>query len=310
VTEIATGESTLLDPPGARRALAAATWLDDDRVIAYSGAEHALVALNSRDGSMEVLMPFEPGAERTVEAIASTPDGQASVLLDDGHLVRVDLSARQVTATSDALVGSFDPANRLSYGIAPDQSSAFARFYDVDNVEDQIRVLDAGRDEVTYSGPSVAARYDAESRLHVFDEAAVGTLAGDGSLVGKTPVEIDLFAPLATDPDVTIAVTGGSVGRPIKLLDLRQQGALLGRLEVPFQENASPSAAFTVDGRSLVIAIPALDSLGLPPVLRELSMVPEDWITAACAVAARDLTEEDWARYGVGEAPGDLRCVQ
>jgi hypothetical protein len=60
----------------------------------------------------------------------------------------------------------------------------------------------------------------------------------------------------------------------------------------------------------LVTALPEMASLGLDASVRTLSLDPEDWISAACAVAARDLTEDDWARYGVGDAPGDLRCVQ
>jgi hypothetical protein len=44
--------------------------------------------------------------------------------------------------------------------------------------------------------------------------------------------------------------------------------------------------------------------------IRIQSLDPQDRITAACAVAARDLTKGDWSRYGVGPAPDDLRCVQ
>jgi WD40 repeat protein len=107
--------------------------------------------------------------------------------------------------------------------------------------------------------------------------------------------------------DGAMAVSGGLDGT-VHLVDL-DRGAEFGTFAVPQEEDTWAVSAFSPDGDRLVTAIQPMQTYGLGSSVRVLSLDPSDWIAAACAVAARDLTVEDWTRFGVGDPPTDLRCT-
>jgi hypothetical protein len=133
----------------------------------------------------------------------------------------------------------------------------------------------------------------------------------DGELTDHVPAPgVAHSPPPALSPDASLLVANGRDGSDVELLDLTRGGSVLGHFAVPQDNDIYPVSAFSPDGRTVVTAIPPVGNLGLPGTVMSFSLDPQDWVEAACAVAARDLTEDDWSRYGVGPAPDDLRCVQ
>ncbi len=108
--------------------------------------------------------------------------------------------------------------------------------------------------------------------------------------------------------DGSVVVHGG-YGSEVRLYDLAR-GVQLASVPVSQELYVYPSFDFSADGTTLALSVPPMTSNGKVGTVRTWSLDPDGWVDAACAVAARDLDQDDWARYGVGPAPGDLRCVQ
>lgn len=293
------------------RALEALTWVDDESLVGVDASASEVVSVDSRTAEVTPVAGLTLADGDFVVASSSDrdPDGQAVLLALSGAAFVVDLASRTVVDELSGLGGRFELYDATASGIAPDHSSLFVQFFDLGTSSESVVVLDLATDEISYDGPGIAAAYDSRSRLRIFDGTSARLLGEDGSLGNPVPAETDAAPAPILDPEGKLLVTGGRESN-LRLLDLENQGALLGTMEVPQEENTYPVSAFSPDGSSLVTAIPAMSSLNLPSVLRRISLDPQDWIAAACAVAARDLTEEDWGRYGVGRPPSDLRCVQ
>ena len=71
----------------------------------------------------------------------------------------------------------------------------------------------------------------------------------------------------------------------------------------PQQDGRLAAASFTPDGTRLITAAP-----GNEGEVQVWVVSPQEWITAACATAGRDLTTEEWALATRTAAPPNLRC--
>jgi WD40 repeat protein len=301
------GSVTRLDPKH-RYAFDGLAWNGDDRLVSFSETDSALMALSPDGASQPVdLAPVELTNDYDTVQDVVVASGIARLVSRDGDLFSVDLASSEVTRSS-ALMDDGRAKDGSAWQFAPDGSSLAIQTVDADKSE-LLLVHDSASDRITFAGPAIASAYDGQSRVHVFDGTSVATL-DDGELVDRQPapgVEADPAPVLSPDGDAV--VTGGNASDQ-RLLDLERQGAEFGRIPIPQQSGVEPTTLFTPDGRTLVTALPEFYALGLPSTLRTVSLDPHDWIAAACQVGARDLTEDDWSRYGVGPAPDDLRCVQ
>jgi hypothetical protein len=200
----------------------------------------------------------------------------------------------------------------VGWGVAPDQSSAFVAVAGYDDVGGTQRVdrLDLETGEVDFTDETaIAAAYDSGSRLRVFDGRTSGAVEG-GERVDPIPATVDAFPAPALGSGGGLVATGGLEGL-VTILDLERQGATFGTFPVPQTDNRFALSAFTSDDSALVTLIEPMPEAGYPDgAVRRVSLVAEDWIAAACAVAGRDLSADDWSRYGVGPAPEDLRCLR
>jgi WD40 repeat protein len=286
-----------------------ATWLDDGTVLGVTGDDQ-LVVLDPPSRTSRTVGGVT-GDESDVVAVVGDgdPDGRVTLLRESGLVETVDLRAGS-SVRSTALAGVLeDDGNRpLLVGIAPDQTSAFVSLGA--RTPAQLAMVEIATDRVTTSEVPdgvAGAAYDADSRLLVFDGRRVGELAPDGRLADPLPAEVAAQPPVVVTQDGAMAVSGGLDGT-VHLVDL-DRGAEFGTFAVPQEEDTWAVSAFSPDGDRLVTAIQPMQTYGLGSSVRVLSLDPSDWIAAACAVAARDLTVEDWTRFGVGDPPTDLRCT-
>jgi WD40 repeat protein len=219
--------------------------------------------------------------------------------------VDVDL-ASGATTTRTALADDPRASAASAWRFAPDGSSLAVLTTEPDGTT-MVLDVDPHADRIVAELPGLGSAYDAESRLHVFDGRNTTVLVG-GHVGAPSPSgRVEETPPPVVSPDGTIVVSGGKDGT-VSLNDLARQGTRFGGLTVPQQDDVYVVSAFTPDGKELVTALPGMT--GHESSVRTLSLEPDDWIAASCAVAARDLTADDWSRYGVGPAPDDLRCVQ
>ena len=303
VVDLATGAAhPITDPTLGWDAVA---WSGDGDVVGFRTSDSTLVRIDPGSAAVTEVASV-PVDDSVLDLVVA--QGRARLVTRNGEVVTVELGSGEVTSTESL---ARDPrASDASYWrFAPDGSSVAIATYDVETNQEVVLQLDLAADRVVFSGPGVAMAYDGDSRLHVFTGDTESTVT-DGELTGTRPAPGVAGTPLPVlSPDASLLVANGREG-DVELLDLARGGSEFGRFAVPQDNDIYPVSALTPDGRLIVTAVPAVDNLSLPGTVRTLSLDPADWITASCAVAARDLTEADWSRYGVGPAPDDLRCVQ
>lgn len=224
----------------------------------------------------------------------------AVVVTDRGAVQRVDLTTGETTTvvTAGQLPGA---AEGTTATVAPDLATVAVEVPQTDRVH----LVDAASGAVRAAVPGFAAAYDRRGRLHVFDGTTERVVGPDGATEERPAPGVTPEPRPSVDPTGDLVVTGGRDGSDVQVLDLARGAQLVTSFPVPQDDDRYPLSAFTADGR-LVTAVPYLDA-GLGS-LRVLDLDPDAWVTAACALAARDLTEAEWSRYGVGPAPDDLRC--
>jgi WD40 repeat protein len=299
VTEVATGATVRLqDPDGS---YSGAGWIDDGRIVAYSLGAHALRVLSGAGYSVvDATVPLELGTG-AYAALAIGSDGTTTAaVLDEGGLVQVvDLPSGEVTASIDALRQVWDTSVPFGFGIGPDRSTAFVAFSTTTGYVD----LTTGK--LIYSGASEGAAY-AGSELHVFADGTTWTIdRTTGELVTPNPAAVEPIPAPVLSPDGQIVVTGGQTGT-MSLVALDGRGAVFGRVAVPVETGRFAVSSFTADGSALLTAIQSMEDR--PATLRRLDLTRDGWRAAACALAGRDLTAEQWQAYVSTEPPGDLRC--
>ncbi|MCW5952504.1 MAG: toll/interleukin-1 receptor domain-containing protein [Propionibacteriaceae bacterium] len=300
VTEVATGATVRLED--ADGGYSGATWVDDDRIVAYSLGARGLRILSGTGFSLvDATVPVELGAG-AYAALAIASDGVASAtILDEGGLVQVvDLTSGSVTASTDALRAVWDGSAPFAFGIAPDRSTAFVVF------STAAGLVDLGTGRLIYRGTADGAAYDGGSQLHVFADGTAWTVdrAGD-ELVAPNPAAIEPVPAPVLSPDGQIVVTGGQTGT-MSLVALDGRGSVFGRIGVPVETDRFAVSSFTADGSALLTAIQPMGDR--PATLRRLDLTREGWRAAACALAGRNLTPGEWQTYVGTEPPGDLRC--
>jgi len=307
LVDLGTGASTLLDPT-LEHGYDALAWSGDDRLLGFASATSTLMSIELPDATATPVATVHLAGDFDAVVDLAATRSRAELVARSGQIYRVDLDTGTVTE-SDLLLGAPHIDSAYVWEFAPDASQLAVLIADPSGSggSDGLVVADLDKDELTYQGPAVAFAWDAGSRLHVFDGTSASVLR-DGALTDKHPATgVDPYPPPVLSPDAAILVTGGNLS-DIRLLDLTRQAAVFGTVPVPQHENAIPAVAITPDGAALVVAVPEVVTPEVPPSVDVLSLDPRDWITAACAVATRDLTKDDWARYGVGPAPDDLRC--
>lgn len=296
VTEVATGATVDLEKADA---YSGAGWLGDDRLVAYSRTAGALRVLSGPEfATVEAAAPIELGAG-AYAVLAIHSDGATATVLDESGLVQViDLVSGEVTSSSEALRQVWEQSAPFAFGIAPDGSTTFAVF------SSGTGYLDLATGKLRYSGPATGAAYDGASRLHVFADGAAW-LVDDGELVAPEPAAVEPIPAPVLSPDGQIVVTGGQTGA-VSLLALDRRGAEFGRVSVPVETDRFAISAFTPDGSGLLTAIQSMG--GRPASVRRLDLTRDGWRAAACALAGRDLTPDEWQAFVGSEPPSDLRC--
>jgi WD40 repeat protein len=299
--DLSTGEGLPIDPDGAF-GLTAAAWWDDTTFAVASSTDHLLYLADATTFEVadSLPIPLDDGVVViSVRADAST--GAATVLADDGSVMTVKRDGAETT--SKPFADRFPGPLPLIYGIAPDQSTAFALFADIG-----LRVVDVASGEVLYeSADPSAAAYDGDSRLHVFTDGTDTVLDSSGAEVSSRPADADQNPPPALSADGRLLATGGSTGT-LQLLDLARSGTVFGRIAVPQQENRFTIAAFSPDGSALILSTQEIAAPPRPSTVSRLSLVPTEWRTAVCAVAGRDLTADEWSTLIGTAPPADLGC--
>ncbi len=307
VTDVASGSSVVVD-----EALEGLSWRGDTDLIGYAPVRGTLVAVDPDSGAVSDLARY-PVADGALVLATRGDDEQAVGLGSDGVLTRLDLESGQVVETSGVLgAGIAETEDVIAAGIAPDLTSAFVAVSGYDDVgtTQHLDLLDLATDAVTFTGvTAISAAYDGRSRLHVFDGETAGIVDG-GRLRDVVPAAVESFPPPVVDHTGDLVASGG-LGGLLTVLDLARQGAQFGTFEVPQTDGRFVLSAFSGDGASLVTVLESMPEAGYPGgAVRTVSLVAEDWIAAACAAAGRDLTAQDWDRYGVGTPPEDLRCLR
>lgn len=299
VTEVATGATVRAQVGGD---LSGASWIDDHRIIGYSSAGGGLRILSGTDFStVDAAWPVQLGEGAHV-ALAIRSDGATTAtVLDESGLVQVvDLASGQVTSSTDALRQVWDASVPFGTGIAPDGATAFVAFSTMTGY------VDLASGKLIYSGAADGAAYDAASELHVFTGGTAWTVDRTrGELVDPKPAAIDPVPAPVLSPDGQIVVTGGQTGT-VSLVALDGRGAVFGRVTVPVETERYAVSSFAPDGSALLTAIQSMG--GGPAVIRRLDLTRDGWRAAACALAGRDLTAQEWQDYVGAEPPGDLRC--
>lgn len=301
VTEVATGRTVeLSDPDGG--SYSGASWIADDRIVVYVSGADGLRVLSGEDfANVEQTVPVALSQDAVALAISTGAD-RATVLDSAGLVQTVDLATGAVTASSAALQQVWDGAAPHTFGVAPDQSTAFVSF------SQSAGYADIAGNRLIYQGGSVdGAAYDARSVLHVFVDGTAWTVdPGSGELIDPTWAAVEPEPSPVLSPDGQIVVTGGQTGA-VSLLALDGRGAVFGRVGVPVETHRYAVSAFAPDGSALITAI---QSMGERPAgtVRRLDLTREGWVGAACALAGRDLTPDEWRSYVGTEPPGDLRC--
>ncbi|MGC4154409.1 MAG: toll/interleukin-1 receptor domain-containing protein [Propionicimonas sp.] len=299
VTEVATGATVRVED--ADGGYSGATWIDEDRIIGYSVGAGALRILSGTGFSVDASIPvdLDPGA---YAVLAIHTDGvDSATILDESGLVQVvDLASGTVTASTGALREAWEGSAPYAFGIAADRSTAFVTFGTA------VGYVDLENGEPIYRGAADGAAYDGASELHVFADGVAWTVDRDtGELVAPNPAAVEPIPAPVLSPDGRIVVTGGLTGT-MSLVALDGRGSVFGRIGVPVETDRYAVSAFTADGSALLTAIQSMGER--PAALRRLDLTREGWRTAACALAGRDLTPDEWRSYLGTEPPADLRC--
>ena len=156
-------------------------------------------------------------------------------------------------------------------------------------------ILTTGATKIAFAGSSLLVRF-ADGRLEI-RAAADGALLHDlGPRQPPTWADIPstngtMLADVFADGSVHLAdaTTGAEIGSvPLDTALVREKAGL----------------AFTPDGATLVVAAPS----GSRGSVQRWSVAPARWVETACALAGRDLTQEEWSAAG-GTGHPDLRCA-
>ena len=158
------------------------------------------------------------------------------------------------------------------------------------------------RDPVTLAEQANTDAIDARSMASLPDPTSLwsATSGGDHSLldpdtleiVGKLPASRSWFTDLALDAGEDRLLTIGADDE-IRLYDLAARLQL--GVDLPFDAAAAPADRFNrglalrPDGRQAAFAVPGGIAIW--------DLDPDHWVTAACELASRNLTREEWEAY-------------
>jgi hypothetical protein len=224
-------------------------------------------------------------------------------------LVSVDEGSAATTGSALSSIVEASP-NVFTFAVAPDGSTAFFGAYsDAANGSLlHLTAIDTASGEPVFDDLASAAAYAADSRLRIFAGDRVRVLGTDGQLSEPgIPVRIDDRAPVSLSPDGRILVNGGRDGS-IEFVDLERWGSRLGSMAVPDEESAYSFYSFSADGTRLYTAVQAMAANDYRSSVRITDMTIEGWISALCATAGRDMTENEWAIYSDTPKPANLGC--
>ncbi|CAN5585654.1 TIR domain-containing protein [soil metagenome] len=283
-----------------------AAWFDDDRLLTYSSADQQLLVLSGSDYStvdLGIPISFTDGA-LPLWMRSDSSRGIVTVLDNLGTVQTVRASDGTVLASTIALAPVFEGPYPAGFDISPDQSSAYVWQYGGSAL-----YVDLATGKILYGGNSVdGMSFDAKSRLHVFANGAEAVVdPASGAFGDSLAIQLDEVPPPLISPDARLVIEGGSTGQ-VTLHYLGARGAVLGRINVPVQDQRTAISVFTPDNSALVMTIQQTQSV--PSSVRRVDLTVEGWIAASCAVAGRDMTPAEWELYVGTTAPSDLGCLR
>lgn len=301
--DLENGNATTIDDGSL--GLSAAGWWGADRLVVASTVENALLIASPDLTRAERTLPLGLDSGAVPWLVRADPDGSVTLLADDGTVVVLDAESGEELARTKPFGARLPGSIPIAMEISPDQSSLVAAFADADN---GLVMADPRTGETLYSsGPVDGVAYDASSRLHVFADGREHIIDAEGTEQRTQAANVEAFPPPAMSPDGRLVASGGTSGT-ISLLDLSRGGVVFGSIAVPVEDERLPISAFTADGRALVTSIPEMLSIGRAATVSVTTLVPADWRSAACAIAGRDLTREEWLAYVGTTPPADLGC--
>jgi WD40 repeat protein len=298
--------------------ITALAWSPTGTEIAVAGHD-GLVQLWNVDGTPRLMRSLTglgslTGLPEAIQLIAFSPNGTLIAASDDNETNSVQNTAALPLATLAvwrADTGALELSQDLRPGNGPGGSDVVAFSKDgkllaVSLLHGGVLVLDPATGQLLrgLSDPgedTISLAFARDGTL------AAGTLAGTVELWNaatgqrEAPPLVAAAAPIADiafDPTGTRFATSGYQDGAVKLWftsTLQQEGPAL-----PTDPGATAASVFEPDGSGLL----AVDDLG-DDFAWPTSLIA--WDRHACAVAARNLTRQEWARY-VPELPYSTVC--
>lgn len=230
---------------------------------------------------------FAPGAlPDTPISEATSSDGTLRLLgFRDGHAVEYETSTGRVLQTVQVPKTSSGYQSSVDYmALSADHSRIYVSGQGLHSFDaasgDEIAQNNDGAIGYVAVGPSgvvIASSYDGS--LGIFDP---DTLAQQGSLTGAR----GYIQQTAFSDDGTLLLAGGNDGR-VLLFDLESRT----RLGDPIETGRSHAISLRSNGHEAAIGFGVQSGVGL------WSLEPDHWVTAACAIAGRNLTTDEWSTY-------------
>lgn len=229
---------------------------------------------------------FPFSLDPTPSALTASNDGSILVIgYDDGHLVTLDTATGDVIQTMEITRPSMDLNPPVS-SIALDQTGS--RIYVAGN---GLWSFDtATGQQLAYNNDSLLAN------VRVSAENTIAAASIDGTLELLDP---ETLASIATLPGARGFIQGmffsadGSLllargnDDTLSLYDIATRSRLGDSFDLPFDNGGS----FGLRNDGLEFAVATIDGTAV------WDLNPEHWLTAACAIAGRNLTEEEWQTY-------------
>jgi WD40 repeat protein len=235
-----------------------------------------------------------PGRDDDLSAIAFTPDGTRIVVADLYRRV-TELDARTLRPTGRSLNLGLDPTmppNSIS--IQTSHAGVIAFTTSIENEGTSVVFADLDDGQILHrirlpSGGLTAANFSPDGRLYAYggDDGRVGIIdVATGSRIegSRDPIHNRPVTWVTFSPDSSTLASLGADGQ-VTLLETTR-AVPLARLQL---DKAKPpaSAGYLADGHTLVIA----DEDGS---VISFDTDPIAWEKYACAVAGRNLTNDEW----------------